>query len=382
MKPINILLSCTLFLALLATGCKKDNSALSGSQESPFGVVSSTVTFDYEGGTGHVELSDEGFACTLSTGAEQWITVTKTGKRGLKVVATPNPGADTRNALIVVDKEGKKAHIPVTQLGRVDYDYADLKDLSFSEKGGEQHFRIHAESPLEVTQSEGSAEWLTIEQIEDRLYFRAKPNTTSKEREATVTIKAGLYKKVLTVNQKVVLNFAPVNRLDYRSILGEYIFHTTIDGKKLKVPVTLEAHQEGKSVFLKGLAIDLLLQIDENKLVLASNQHLPEDVYYIATSGLGEQECSIFDLIGSGIAKFIAPAEATPNGQFHRFVFKSPNKGDCEVKKTGGDGKLVGTGVFKEPKGIVLYDAKTNTPYGGPNGDKLGEFFDFYLVQE
>lgn len=380
MKPINILLSCTLFLALLATGCKKDNSALGGSQETPFGVVSSTVTFDYEGGTGHIELSDEGFASTLSTGAEQWITITKTGKRGLKVVATPNPGAETRNALIVVDKEGKKAHIPVTQLGRVDY--ADLENLSFSEKGGEEYFPIHAESPLEITQSEGSADWLTIEQIEDRLYFRAKPNTTSKPRKATVTIKAGLYKKELTVNQKVVLNFAPVNTLNYRSILGKYTFYATVGDEEVTVPVTLEAHEEGKSVFLKGLAIDLLLQIDENKLVLASNQHLPSGVYFIASSGLGDEECSIFDLIGTGKAKFIAPAEATPNGQYHRFVFKSPNKGDCEVKKTGEDGKLVGTGVFKEPRGVMLLDLNNSRYYGGPDGDKLGIFFDFYLVQE
>lgn len=376
MKPINILLSCALFLTTLMTGCKRDNGTLCERQDTPFGVVSSTVTFDYEGGTGHIQLSDEGFAYTLSTGAEQWITITKTGKRGLKVVAMPNPGADTRNGLIVVDKEGKKAHIPVTQLGRVDY--ASLEDLSFSEKGGEEYFPIHSESPLEITQSDGSAEWLTIEQIEDRLYFRAKPNTTSKPRKATVTIRAGLYKKELTVNQKVVLNFAPVNTLDYRSILGKYTFYATIDDEEVTVPVTLEAHEEGKSVFLKGLAIDLLLQIDENKLVLPSNQHLPSGVYYIATSGSGDEECSIFDLIGTGIAKFIAPAEATPNGQYHRFVFKSPNKGDCEVK----DANQNGTGVFKEPRGVMLLDPNNSRYYGGPDGDKLGIFFDFYLVQE
>ncbi len=376
MKPINILLSCTLLLMTLTTGCKRANSTLCGGQDTPFGVVSSTVTFDYEGGTGHIELSDEGFACSLSTGAEQWITITKTGKRGLKVVAMPNPGADTRNALIVVDKEGKKAHIPVTQLGRVDY--ASLENLSFSEKGGEQYFPIHAESALEITQSEGSAEWLTIEQIEDRLYFRAKPNVTSKPRQATVTIKAGLYKKELTVNQKVVLNFAPINTIDYQSILGSYTFYATIGDEEITVPVTLEAHEVGRSVFLKGLAIDLLLQIDENKLVLASNQHLPRDVFFIASSGTGEEECSIFDLIGTGKAKFIAPAEATPNGQYHRFVFKSPNKGDCEVK----DANQNGTGVFKEPRGVMLLDLNNSKYYGGPDGDKLGIFFDFYLVQE
>ncbi len=377
---ISTLLGALAFASLVLgiIGC--DKTGVSSQKDTPaFGIIRSEASFDYKGGTGLIELSDGDFAVSLPKGSETWVTVTKIGTRALRLDVQPNASSETRNTLVTVDKTGEKVYVPVTQTGKKDF--AALSDLRFKPEGGSEEFALDFDNKAEIS-IEGNPSWISVEVVDGKsLFVDVVPNTRVVVRKALVKVSAGLYEETFTVTQDALLNFKP-GKLVYADILGSYTFTGFIGDEEYSVPVSVEALEKGKTVLMKGLAIDFVLEVDEaaNLLRMKSNQILPEDVYYLISSGLGENQCSIIDLLGDGKAEFNASPEED-SGRY-RFIFKSPNKANCEVKTEDENGELVGTGVFKEPTGVLLLDLKNNGFYYGPDGNRLGVFFNFYMIQD
>lgn len=377
---ISTLLGALAFASLVLgiIGC--DKTGVSSQKDTPaFGIIRSEASFDYKGGTGLIELSDGDFAVSLPKGSETWVTVTKIGTRALRLDVQPNASSETRNTLVTVDKTGEKVYVPVTQTGKKDF--AALSDLRFKPEGGSEEFALDFDNKAEIS-IEGNPSWISVEVVDGKsLFVDVVPNTRAVVRKALVKVSAGLYEETFTVTQDALLNFKP-GKLVYADILGSYTFTGFIGDEEYSVPVSVEALEKGKTVLMKGLAIDFVLEVDEaaNLLRMKSNQILPEDVYYLISSGLGENQCSIIDLLGDGKAEFNASPEED-SGRY-RFIFKSPNKANCEVKTEDENGELVGTGVFKEPTGVLLLDLKNNGFYYGPDGNRLGVFFNFYMIQD
>lgn len=377
---ISTLLGALAFASLVLgiIGC--DKTGVSSQKDTPaFGIIRSEASFDYKGGTGLIELSDGDFAVSLPKGSETWVTVTKIGTRALRLDVQPNASSETRNTLVTVDKTGEKVYVPVTQTGKKDF--AALSDLRFKPEGGSEEFALDFDNKAEIS-IEGNPSWISVEVVDGKsLFVDVVPNTRAVIRKALVKVSAGLYEETFTVTQDALLNFKP-GKLVYADILGSYTFTGFIGDEEYSVPVSVEALEKGKTVLMKGLAIDFVLEVDEaaNLLRMKSNQILPEDVYYLISSGLGENQCSIIDLLGDGKAEFNASPEED-SGRY-RFIFKSPNKANCEVKTEDENGELVGTGVFKEPTGVLLLDLKNNGFYYGPDGNRLGVFFNFYMIQD
>lgn len=377
---ISTLLGAFVFasLALCFAGC--DKTGVSDQKDtSVFGIIRSEASFGYKGGSGFIELSDGDFAFSLPKESETWITVVKVGTKALRLDVRPNVSSETRNTLITVDKTGEKVYVPVTQTGRKDF--ATLSDLKFKSKGGTEEFSLDFDNEAKVS-IEGTPSWLSVEIVDGKaLFVDVLPNTQPVVRKALVKVSAGLYEETFTVTQDALLNFKP-GKLVYADVLGSYTFTGFIGDEEYSVPVTVEALEQGKTVVMKGLAIDFVLEVDEkaNLLRMKSNQTLPDDIYYLMSSGLGENQCSIIDVKGYGDAEFNATPEED-SGRY-RFVFKSPNKANCEVKTEDENGESVGTGVFKEPTGVIILDKKNNRVYFGPDGNHLGVFFNFYMIQD
>lgn len=372
------LLTLALLWSVVIGACKDESRTPVDDNRDParLQVLAAETHFDIEGGVGAIQLNQEGF--TYSIAGAPWCVVSPAGDKGLKVEVDGNPLPQSRSTLVVVTKGNETLNIPVIQLGSSD-DASIPIEVTFESQGGSESFRIEFDSKPTFTLTDGGETWLTVEVVGESLLLTAAPHYLTTQRITTLEISAGIYHHKLRVIQKgaplpeIPAEPASIENID--DILGDYIFKFKLtDEKVYEQPVKLVKGTKTDELILKGLAVDFKLTVENNNLKLTSAQTMPKDLYLFYASGLGENQCLELDILGQGKAVFLAPA--MKRGDAYSFTFTSNSKENCEVMV-----ESQGTGVFKNPRGFLIFDSKNQGFYFGPN-EETGVFFDFSMTQK
>ncbi|MDY3885585.1 BACON domain-containing protein [Porphyromonas somerae] len=372
------LMAIVLMLSALMGACKNDSKSpvFDNRDQSRIQVLASKTHFDTSGGTGAIQLNQEGFSFKIEDAT--WCKVTPAGDKGIHIEVEPNPLPQSRNTVVIITKGDNSVTVPVIQIGSTD-DATLPSELSFESKGGSKGYEAQFDTKPTITLSEGAAAWLSVEYFDGAIVITAKPYYLQPTRTATITIEAGLFKQEVAVSQKGVLPPAKPAKINSVSeVLGDYAFKFKLTSEQVySVPVKLVKGSKANEVVLKGLAVDLVLTVDltNSQLIMTSAQKAPSGYYLFYGSGYGgDEDCLQLDFFGEGKAVFQAPA--MKRGNAFSFVFTSNSKDNCEVM----DGENH-TGIFKNPRGLIFVSGTTYTPLFGPN-DEPGIFFDFSLDQK
>lgn len=246
MKATKLIYLSLSAIALSLAACSKDEA---GETKPSIEVVKSNFSYTYEAGTGQIEVNADGF--TVETDAP-WLTATANG-RTIALSLEKNEGAESRTANVIIKKGNDVQRVPITQMGVVNV--MSLSNLEFQRRGGEHRFPIDKmDSQPELTPSDS---WFSAELVGQELVVSVQPFPVghTADRTATLRVRAGLFDRTITINQKYGVP-------EYADLLGTYTLRYKPFGlgAEQTASVTLVEKERGVSFTLQGLVSEITLQ--------------------------------------------------------------------------------------------------------------------------
>ena len=215
---IHLIVSLSFLGMAFITGCKPDDE---------LELSASSLNFLFSGDNQSVTVVSN-VSWTVSSNEPSWLTVSPTAgsKEGvITVKVADNQTTSQRIATITVSGGNIKRTISVTQAGGL----VSITALSFSYKGEEKTVSIQSNTSWSVTSNETS--WLTVSPTSGSnsgtVTVTAKAYTSTSERTAILTIKAGDLTQTINVTQEGSPVFLNVSRttIDMTSIKNSYSWY-------------------------------------------------------------------------------------------------------------------------------------------------------------
>lgn len=188
MKKIFSLLIMTLCLFL--TGCSDEENDTTVPE---LGIDNSGVIFKAAGGTGTIELKAPGATATAD---QDWFTVSLSGKT-ITVTASPNNSITGRTGQVIIEQNGLKRSVPVTQTGNKAPD-PEVTEILLPIEAGETVILVDSDMPFTAATE---ADWLSTRVSGDSLILKATDNRAQPIRKTTVTITSTIFKVSVDVTQ-------------------------------------------------------------------------------------------------------------------------------------------------------------------------------------
>lgn len=148
-----------------------------------FKVVSTDAEFDYEGGKGTIEVSEEGVTVKSE---DAWLKTSVSGTT-IQLTAESNISYESRTTKVLLKKGNTVHQVPVTQFGTIDD--TNIYSYTFPTEGGKKSFLLKTvHLPPTIEMSDETKEWLTWEVVGDSIVFSAQPYSGISLREAPVGV--------------------------------------------------------------------------------------------------------------------------------------------------------------------------------------------------
>ena len=227
-------------ISLILTACSDllENEDKGSNTDSQIELSQNSVDINYEAGSHSVTVTSP-YSWRASS-HDNWITVdTATGIAGTKVLefsVTRNEDLKVREGTIVIKNEDYNLvkELYVVQEASSPNITINTTQLHFSADGGSQEVVVTANCEYEVSKS---ADWLSIERIDNRIKVTAEKSYITEVRSAEIVVSNAEYEefKVISVSQ---------DACPYQITLNTTSLHFSADGGSQEVIVTADCEYE------------------------------------------------------------------------------------------------------------------------------------------
>ena len=230
-------------ISLILTACSDllENEDKGSNTDSQIELSQNSVDINYEAGSHSVTVTSP-YSWRASS-HDNWITVdTATGIAGTKVLefsVTRNEGLKVREGTIVIKNEDYNLvkELYVVQEASSPNITINTTQLHFSADGGSQEVVVTANCEYEVSKS---ADWLSIERIDNRIKVTAEKSYATNLRSAEIVISNNMYNisEIVKVEQETRWN-------KEGSIVGEWKLATWGDESESSILVYIAFNKDG-----------------------------------------------------------------------------------------------------------------------------------------